>query len=37
MAWKARSHAAHQGYSHLSGIEMMSSPTMCDQSLVAGP
>src|SRR5439155_1209136 len=22
--WKARSHAANQGYSHLSGIEMMS-------------
>ena len=25
--WKARSHAANQGYSHLSGIEMMSNPS----------
>ncbi len=24
MTWKARSQAAYQGYSHLSGIEMMS-------------
>ena len=23
MVWNARSHAAYQGYSHLSGIEMM--------------
>ena len=26
--WKARSQAAYQGYSHLSGMEMMSSLTM---------
>ena len=26
--WKARSHAAYHGYSHLSGIEMMSSFSM---------
>ena len=25
--WKARSQAANQGYSHLSGIEMMSNPS----------
>ena len=30
--WKARSQAAYQGYSHLSGIEMMSSLTMWNQS-----
>src|SRR6185369_11697223 len=30
--WKARSQAAYQGYSHLSGIEMMSSFTMCPHS-----
>mgnify|MGYP000305318317 CR=1 FL=1 len=31
--WKARSQAAYQGYSHLSGIEMMSSQYMCDHAL----
>ena len=31
-AWNARSQAANQGYSHLSGIEMMSSATRCRQS-----
>ena len=30
--WKARSQAAYQGYSHLSGIEMMSSLTMWNHS-----
>ena len=25
--WKARSQAANQGYSHLSGMEMMSNPS----------
>src|SRR5882757_4411532 len=30
-AWKARSQAAYQGYSHLSGIEMMSSLNRCLQ------
>ena len=29
--WKARSHAAYHGYSHLSGIEMTSSLTMWNQ------
>ena len=28
MQWKARSHAAYHGYSHLSGIEMTSALTM---------
>ena len=27
MVWKARSQAANQGYSHLSGMEMMSNPS----------
>ena len=32
--WKARSHAAYQGYSHLSGMEMMSLFSMwCQRSL----
>ena len=31
--WKARSQAAYQGYSHLSGMEMMSALTRCVQSL----
>ena len=31
-AWKARSQAAYQGYSHLSGMEMTSSLTMWNQS-----
>ena len=30
--WKARSQAAYQGYSHLSGIEMMSSFSMWNHS-----
>ena len=30
--WKARSQAAYQGYSHLSGIEMMCSFSMWYQS-----
>jgi len=33
MVWKARSQAANQGYSHLSGIEMTCSLSMCGQSL----
>ena len=32
--WKARSQAANQGYSHLSGMEMMSVAFMCRQSLL---
>src|SRR5262249_40826936 len=32
MLWKARSQAAYQGYSHLSGIEMMSSLFMWSHS-----
>src|SRR5881392_822388 len=35
--WKARSHAANQGYSHLSGIEMMSSATKWRQSPFRSP
>ena len=31
--WKAKSHAAYHGYSHLSGIEMMCSLTMWNHSL----
>src|SRR4030095_767991 len=30
--WKARSHAAYHGYSHLSGMEMMSSLSMWNHS-----
>ena len=30
--WKARSQAAYHGYSHLSGMEMMSSFSMWNQS-----
>ena len=30
--WKARSQAAYQGYSHLSGMEMMSSFSMWNHS-----
>ena len=38
MTWKARSQAAYQGYSHLSGIEMMSPLYMwCQWSLRARP
>ena len=34
MTWKARSQAAYHGYSHLSGIEMMSALYMwCQWSL----
>ena len=33
MAWNARSQAAYQGYSHLSGIEMMCWFTMWNHSL----
>ena len=33
MVWKARSQAAYQGYSHLSGIEMMCWFTMWNHSL----
>ena len=33
MVWNARSHAAYQGYSHLSGIEMMCWFTMWNHSL----
>ncbi len=33
MVWNARSQAAYQGYSHLSGIEMMWSFTMWNHSL----
>ena len=33
MAWNAKSQAAYQGYSHLSGIEMMFSFTMWNHSL----
>ena len=33
MVWNARSHAAYQGYSHLSGIEMIWSLTMWNHSL----
>ena len=32
IVWKARSQAAYQGYSHLSGIEMMSALSMWNQS-----
>ena len=32
MQWNARSQAAYQGYSHLSGIEMMSALLRCRQS-----
>ncbi len=32
MVWKARSHAAYQGYSHLSGMEMTSWLTMWNQA-----
>src|ERR1700757_846167 len=32
MQWNARSHAAYQGYSHLSGIEMMSALFRCCHS-----
>ena len=32
--WKARSQAAYQGYSHLSGIEMTSALSRCRQSLL---
>ena len=32
--WKARSHAAYQGYSHLSGMEMTSALLRCIQSLL---
>src|SRR5215471_18156734 len=34
MVWNARSHAAYQGYSHLSGIEMTWSLTMWNHSLL---
>ena len=34
MQWNARSQAAYQGYSHLSGIEMMSALFRCVQSLL---
>ena len=33
MEWKAKSHAAYHGYSHLSGIEMTCWFTMWNQSL----
>jgi len=33
MVWKAKSHAAYHGYSHLSGIEMMCWFTMWNHSL----
>src|SRR5579864_7472280 len=32
MVWNAKSQAAYQGYSHLSGIEMTCSFTICDHS-----
>ena len=32
--WNARSHAAYHGYSHLSGIEMMSLLNMWAHSLL---
>ena len=35
--WKARSQAAYQGYSHLSGIEMTSRLWTCDASPVLRP
>ena len=31
MVWKAKSHAAYQGYSHLSGIGVILSLTMWNQ------
>src|SRR5205809_1148138 len=34
MQWKARSHAAYHGYSHVSGIEMMSALFRCDHWLL---
>ena len=34
IAWNARSQAAYHGYSHLSGIEMMSSLIMWNHSLL---
>ncbi len=35
--WNARSHAAYQGYSHLSGIEMTSAFSMWDHSTFRTP
>ena len=35
MVWKARSHAAYQGYSHLSGMEMTSRFSMWNHSTFA--
>ena len=35
--WKARSHAAYHGYSHLSGIEMMSALSMWNHSVFRTP
>ena len=32
MVWKAKSHAAYQGYSHLSGMEMTSLLSMWNHS-----
>ena len=32
--WKAKSHAAYHGYSHLSGIEIMSLFSMWNHSVL---
>ena len=37
MVWKARSQAAYHGYSHLSGIEMMSALSMWNHSVFRTP